>query len=320
LIAQAESLPPLRQTETTPSELPLVARKLPSLSINQGEGIPVDLTDGGRIVSNAQTSGPDSSRSRRARDRGRDQASRGASSSSSSGTSSISTSLSSSSVHMSVSRKSHSDLLDKEMDDAANVALRKLLDLEQRERQLAESQMHVLTEQNILLTSEMALARRIANDLQIAHDRLELQLARYRAEPVAIDAMTLEMCEELERELKISLEAVESKKVSRDSSPPTPLQIMCAVHLFGDIHMVVLGLVVHYVGGLGAGPNRSAKGATNVRDMSGERQDRRAVTVSSFVSVRHVCHSRPARSMSAMSPADSASHQRVRVIKRHCWC
>lgn len=73
--------------------------------------------------------------------------------------------------------------------------------------------MTVFTDQNTQLLREFAKLTQQLTQSQDEFFELELQMNRLLGEPAALDSITIEECDEVERALKSSLERVEAKKV-----------------------------------------------------------------------------------------------------------
>ena len=82
--------------------------------------------------------------------------------------------------------------------------------------------MAVFKDQNTQLLQEFASLSQQLNEAQEEYGHLEHHLNRLLGEPVALEAATIDECEELERTLKTSLERIEAKKVR------LVLELMCA--------------------------------------------------------------------------------------------
>jgi len=72
----------------------------------------------------------------------------------------------------------------------------------------------VFKDQNTQLLQEFASLSQQLNEAQDEYGHLEHHLNRLLGEPAALEAATIDECEELERTLKTSLERIEAKKVS----------------------------------------------------------------------------------------------------------
>jgi hypothetical protein len=125
-------------------------------------------------------------------------------------------------------------------DETAVIALRKILDQEIATRKTLEIkvskapcvcsvykvlrrmsafcfvyvQLAVFKDQNTQLLEEFALLSQQLSSAQESYSELEAQMARLLGEPAALEAATIEECEELEGQLKGALQRIDAKKVS----------------------------------------------------------------------------------------------------------
>ena len=115
--------------------------------------------------------------------------------------------------------------------DETSIALRKILDTEQRDRKTAEAKAARLKDENTLLMNELNKVRADmvarAKKERETTDRLE----QLQGVPAALDKLDLPQCEELERTLKLALEALEARKalLIRDQIDQQKEQRLCVV-------------------------------------------------------------------------------------------
>lgn len=76
------------------------------------------------------------------------------------------------------------------------------------------SQLTVFKDQNSQLLQEFASLSQQLGEAQEEYGLLEHHLNRLLGEPVALESVTIDECEELEKTLKTALERIEAKKVS----------------------------------------------------------------------------------------------------------
>ena len=98
--------------------------------------------------------------------------------------------------------------------DATTAALTKLLETETRERSRAEATVGALAEQNARLTNEITACLAEAQAARRECDGLQCELDLLKGRRAALEApsVSLEVCAELERVLRISLDNVEARK------------------------------------------------------------------------------------------------------------
>lgn len=75
-------------------------------------------------------------------------------------------------------------------------------------------QLTVFKDQNSQLLQEFASLSQQLGEAQEEYGLLEHHLNRLLGEPVALESVTIDECEELEKTLKTALERIEAKKVS----------------------------------------------------------------------------------------------------------
>jgi len=115
--------------------------------------------------------------------------------------------------------------------DETSIALRKILDTEQRDRKTAEAKAARLKDENTLLMNELNKVRADmvarAKKERETTDRLE----QLQGVPAALEKLDLPQCEELERTLKLALEALEARKalLIRDQIDQQKEQRLCVV-------------------------------------------------------------------------------------------
>ena len=115
--------------------------------------------------------------------------------------------------------------------DETSIALRKILDTEQRDRKTAEAKAARLKDENTLLMNELNKVRAEmvarAKKERDTSDRLD----QLQGVPTALDKLDLTQCEDLERALKHSLEALEARKalLIRDQIDQQKEQRLCVV-------------------------------------------------------------------------------------------
>lgn len=78
----------------------------------------------------------------------------------------------------------------------------------------------MFTDQNTELLREFAKLTQQLTQSQDDFGQLELQMNRLLGDPAALDDITIEECDEVERALKSSLERVEAKKVCMNNVHP----------------------------------------------------------------------------------------------------
>lgn len=98
--------------------------------------------------------------------------------------------------------------------DATTAALTKLLETETRERSRAEATVGALGEQNARLTNEITACLAEAQAARREREGLQRELDLLKGRRAALEApsVSLEVCAELERVLRISLDNVEARK------------------------------------------------------------------------------------------------------------
>eukprot|EP01032_Pedospumella_encystans_P020064 gene20064-22805_t len=116
-------------------------------------------------------------------------------------------------------------------EDPAIVALRKILDQEKAARKALEMKLTVFKDQNSQLLQEFASLSQQLGEAQEEYGLLEHHLNRLLGEPLALETVTIDECEELEKSLKTALERIEAKKaiLIRNQIGNQKEQRMCVV-------------------------------------------------------------------------------------------
>jgi len=97
-------------------------------------------------------------------------------------------------------------------DDASSLALRKMLDGERTNRKAIENKLEIFRNHNAELLKELSCLSEQVTELQEENCQLEGQLHKMMGKREAVQAMTIEECEMIEKNMKASLEAIEARK------------------------------------------------------------------------------------------------------------
>ena len=98
--------------------------------------------------------------------------------------------------------------------DETSIALQKILELEMKDRRASDEKCALLIEQNNELSNEILILRTELLTLNERFSKLSDFNDRLMCKPSVIDTMNMIQIEDLEKQLKISLEAVELRKAA----------------------------------------------------------------------------------------------------------
>jgi hypothetical protein len=121
-------------------------------------------------------------------------------------------------------------------------ALQKTLDTEINERRLLDSKMILLKDQNVFLASELSNVRKEMGILSAERNQYKEAFARLNGEAKAINKLDLAECEELEKELRHTLDVVETRKAVavKEHMDKQAEQRMCVVCTTKEKSVVLL--------------------------------------------------------------------------------